>query len=299
MRASVPFKVKSRKASLLQVLGSYAFRFAGELRAAVAIPGSKHVLVAAGQAPPTLFDVESGAEVAALKGHAYDSGYSLAVSPDGKLAASGGADREVIVWDLKKRKPLARIPAKPLVVALAFTADSQGLIVGDDRTPKVYEARTGKALKPFKGHSSRIEAIAVSPDGQLCATAAGDAKVKLHDVASRKQPLTFKGYSKSLAFSADSKRLFLFGGIAAPASICTPPTRRKASRPRAGRSSRSPRTARSWRPPTRTRSRSRRPPPARSSRRSRSPRPTSLRSPRTAGAFSSATGGPASGTGRP
>jgi WD40 repeat protein/serine/threonine protein kinase len=57
----------------------------------------------------------------------------------------------------------------------------------------------------LRGHDQVITRVAYSPDGKRLATAAGDSKVMLWDVATGTVVLTFNGHT--MAFSSDGKRL--------------------------------------------------------------------------------------------
>ena len=61
-----------------------------------------------------------------------DSGavYGVAISPDGKIAATGTEDHTIVLWDLA----------------------------------------TGKKLAAYTGHSGPVHAVAFSPDGKFLAT---------------------------------------------------------------------------------------------------------------------------------
>ena len=71
-----------------------------------------------------------------------------------------------------------------------------------------------KLLGRFEGHTSNVKAVAVSPDGNLAASASGyprgDQSLRLWDIATRKQIRRFDGHTNqvlSVAFSPDGKRL--------------------------------------------------------------------------------------------
>jgi WD40 repeat protein len=85
----------------------------------------------------------------------------LAVSPSGKLAASGGLDRTVIVWDLDKEKELCRIDGLPGEVwSLRFAPDNRRLFTSSESSLFEHDVTTGKKIG-----KERSPAGHVCPDG--------------------------------------------------------------------------------------------------------------------------------------
>src|SRR5690348_5400442 len=61
------------------------------------------------------------------------------------------------------------------VSALAFSADGKRLVSASwDKTARVWEVASGRELARFAGHKDGASAVAISPDGTLCAS--GDMK---------------------------------------------------------------------------------------------------------------------------
>jgi hypothetical protein len=120
----------------------------------------------------------------------------LAVSADGKRAASGGGarggriDLTVHLWDLERRAadgaPLAG--HQNHVQALAFAPDGKHLLSGDaEGTVRLWDLQTRKA-RFLEGHDGLgINGVAFSPDGNQAATAGGDGLLILWNVAEARE----------------------------------------------------------------------------------------------------------------
>jgi WD40 repeat protein len=97
-------------------------------------------------------DVESGRVVAGpLEGHT-DSVFGLDISPDGKMLASGSADRTVILWDTSiwQRKGRPILCGSP-IFCIRFSPTGQ-LGVATEEDIQIWDLDQRKRLAQFKGH---------------------------------------------------------------------------------------------------------------------------------------------------
>jgi WD40 repeat protein len=150
---------------------------------------------------------------------------SLAFSADGELAALGGQDGNVRIWQLAKKEHL---PGGDLqahldsIEDLAFTPDKQFLLTaGNDGKVKIWDVSKGSLakLEPARtvaAHEQSIVALATSPDGKRFATIAADNTAKLWDIASGKELRSWqfkvaanfkRPFVRNLAFTPDGKYL--------------------------------------------------------------------------------------------
>jgi WD40 repeat protein len=138
-------------------------------------------------------DVQTGRELLSIKGQIGQDFACVALSPDGKRLAAGNVSLdstgqadfqgEVKIWDSASGQELLTIKAhSDGVNNLAFSPDGQRLassaaglwdVTKQAYLPgevKLWDAETGREVLSLKGHTSRILALAFSPDGQRLAT---------------------------------------------------------------------------------------------------------------------------------
>jgi RNA polymerase sigma factor (sigma-70 family) len=137
---------------------------------------------------------------------------TMAVSPDGKLLATGTENGEVLLRDSTTGAVRQTLNAhEDAVTALVFSPDGKYLASGGpDRLVRVWEPRTGKPLRTLKGHTSWVYALAFSRDGRRLASAGYDKAVRLWEPGTGKHLGTLSGHKgsvRALAFSPDGKLL--------------------------------------------------------------------------------------------
>jgi WD40 repeat protein len=82
------------------------------------------------ESPVFVYNVDTGRTIGVWKGH-HEAVRSLAISPDGKMLASGGDDRVISIWEIPSGLRLAAWEAhKTDVTALSFSVDGRTLVSG-------------------------------------------------------------------------------------------------------------------------------------------------------------------------
>jgi WD40 repeat protein/serine/threonine protein kinase len=156
-------------------------RVPGAAYALVPAPGGRLVVAGSDRAVRVL-DSQGRVEHT-LAGHG-GAVNGLAMSADGRLAASGANDGSVFVWDLTSGAIVARPTGHTgSVNAVAFAGDRL-VSAGDDRLLRVWEAASGRAIATCAGHTQPVTSlVALTPDRVL--SAGNDRTLRIWDLARR------------------------------------------------------------------------------------------------------------------
>ncbi|MWA01713.1 hypothetical protein F8568_015285 [Actinomadura sp. LD22] len=120
-----------------------------------------------------------------------DAVYSVAVRPDGLVAATGSYDDTIRLWDLAD--PTAPRMLGTLtghtdnVKPVVFSPDGKTLASGSDdhdvRIWDVTDPRHGAPIAVLKGHENFVDALAYSPDGRTLLSGSDDHTARLWDIS--------------------------------------------------------------------------------------------------------------------
>ena len=173
-----------------------------------------------------LWDAKSGILNKKLDGHAY-AVTGLWFSPDGETLASTTTNNTIRLWNVKTHQ-LKRVltnqfsldknqEEKGYVENVAFSPDGKILAsaAGEKttrsmRTPGIYQnlsgsnniilwdTKTGRQAITLKGHTSYVESIAFSPDGQTLVSGSQKGNMRFWDVRDGKQQKTIDLHNDSI-----------------------------------------------------------------------------------------------------
>ncbi len=142
--------------------------------------------------------------------------HAVAFAPDGRSILTAGSDGARL-WDISTGEMRRVLPHPPLVRAAAFSPDGTIVVTaGADRTARLWDTKTGKAIGEPIVHRYDVNAVAFSPDGLTILTGCGNAvkndevgTAQLWDAQTRK-PLDTPAHQhrsmvNSVAFSPDGK----------------------------------------------------------------------------------------------
>ncbi|KAI9339810.1 hypothetical protein DFJ73DRAFT_762802 [Zopfochytrium polystomum] len=246
----VPEVVRSGTARQTWPASLWTFRGASRSVTAVSItPDGRHVVAGGHDGGVRVYDADTGSLVRFLEGQPGEEVWQVSSSPDGRWVIGGSADETVRTWDARAGRCVRTVRARTwsvnaLVVmpeggqvvsassaeravlvkdsktgnatkAVSFASRSRPVaecIVsgGEDKTIRLWDARTGRGIRTLEGHHNTVNAVAVSADGMWIVSGSKDTTVRVWDVQSGRCVVVLEGHTLSVncvAIAADGRRI--------------------------------------------------------------------------------------------
>ncbi len=138
--------------------------------------------------------------------------FAVAYDPRGRWLVSGGAGRELYLWNLLTRKPYGLLAMSDVgdILALAPSQDGRWLAIGDSLGNVFVWDMDAQELAHRLQAGGAVNALAFSPDGETLASAGADGRVLFWSLPGfdlAEPPQTHGADALSLAISPDGRWL--------------------------------------------------------------------------------------------
>jgi WD40 repeat protein len=157
-----------------------------------------------------------GRAVASLEGHT-SAVAGLALSADGQLLASGGADGSLRLWEAGTQRPLASLRGHTSAVwGIALDPRAQLLAsASEDGMVRLWDLSTSECVATLQGHTNAVYGVAITSAGDLVASGGADGTVRLWETVTGRPLGILRGHAgvvRSVALSADG-HMVVSGGF--------------------------------------------------------------------------------------
>ncbi|MFH2006441.1 MAG: WD40 repeat domain-containing protein [bacterium] len=136
---------------------------------------------------------------------------AVAIDPAGRFLAAGGDSKQLLLYDLPKRRTLWVSSTQGPVTALAFSPDGKLLALGwQGREVDLLSVSSGRILRRVRGLKGWPRSLVFSPDGKVLAVAGQSQQIVLVDPATAKVRRVLAGHTSwvnDVAFSPDGRRV--------------------------------------------------------------------------------------------
>lgn len=170
-------------------------------------PDGKRLAFWSGTPVVTVWDVTQGKCLSRLSGHNHVNA-PLAFSPDGNVVFLGVSNPNVQLWDAATGKFIRGFETNESLWCLAVSADGGTIATGANDRIVLSDVKTGKAMTHLNAKMGQVHSLAFTPNGEVLVSAADDAKVRVWDLAKKKERFVLDSNGltgRSMALSADGK----------------------------------------------------------------------------------------------
>eukprot|EP00812_Abedinium_dasypus_P001234 NODE_1148_length_1230_cov_522.559149.p1 GENE.NODE_1148_length_1230_cov_522.559149~~NODE_1148_length_1230_cov_522.559149.p1 ORF type:complete len:281 (+),score=85.62 NODE_1148_length_1230_cov_522.559149:247-1089(+) len=113
--------------------------------------------------------------------------YTVAVSPDGSLCASGGKDGSAMLWDVNDGKHLYTLDAGGTINALTFSPKNYWLVAATDSSIKIWDLENKSVLDELSAISGSLDlpwcvSVSWSADGNMFFAGSTDGNIYVYAI---------------------------------------------------------------------------------------------------------------------
>jgi WD40 repeat protein len=161
-------------------------------------------------------DLQTGEIIRSIEGHSHWV-LSVAISPNGNKLVSGGADKNIKVWNLTSGKLIHTLIDlswySNWITAVAITPDGKTIVSGSStKTIKIWDLNTGNLKETLQDPKelSSVLSLCISHDGKVIACGSTNNKITLWNLDSGQLIRSIEGHSawiQSLSITSDNTTL--------------------------------------------------------------------------------------------
>jgi WD40 repeat protein len=188
--------------------------------AAAFSPDGRQVVTVRQDRTARVWDAETGAELATLRGHG-GTVAAAAFSPDSRRLVTAGADGTARLWFCQ---PVPERGHWPDVVLAVASPDGRRLLTAtytEQQLVRVWDTAAGRELCRLSGHEGAVRSVVFNGDGRKVVTGADDRTVRVWDAATGKELARFQAPSgvRLIALSRDGRRVLVVTGTSEKAEV--------------------------------------------------------------------------------
>jgi len=120
---------------------------------------------------------------------------AAAISPDGKILATGGEDKMIYFWDIQSGELTGSIENYFAIRALQF-ADNDNILAACGPDVKLMD-KSGKLIRTFGGYTTDIWSLSYHEASHRLSAGSYSKSIRVWDINSGKTVLTLEGHEKS------------------------------------------------------------------------------------------------------